>query len=74
MKTIRTNVAGFVQDVNTRAILSNEESYNEFVAARERVRRENKTKNEIQELKQNFGELKNDIDELKSLILKVVNG
>ena len=74
MKTIRTNVAGFVQDVNTRAILSNEESYNEIVAARERVRRENKTKNEIQELKQNFGELKNDIDELKSLILKVVNG
>lgn len=64
----KTDHHGYVKDTNTGVIINtNEEEYKKFVAAREANKKNNN-------LCKRIDEVENDLRDIKSLLLQLVNG
>ena len=65
---VKTDEHGYLKDTETGAIINNdEESYKKFLAAREANKKNNSICNRIEEVE-------NDLRDIKSLLLQLVNG
>jgi hypothetical protein len=67
MALVKTNIPNFYKDSDTNAIINTSDEYQIYKSKRDKFKQE-------QELKNKVDKMENDINDIKNMLLQIVNG